>query len=300
MREKIKETYTKVSDILSGIMQHHVGAYSAQSAFFFMFSLIPIILLLLTVVRYTPVTKADVLTAVLQIFPSSVESLITSIVNQVYNQSMAIVPVTILVALWAAGKGVMAITSGLNLTYDCKETRNYVVLRIRATLYTVLFLLMIILLLVLSVFGNSLTNFVSEYIPLVGNVIDFIVSISTFISPVLMVGFMLLVYRFLPNRKDTFLRQLPGSIFTAIGWMIISWIFSIYLDVFQGFSTMYGSMTTIVLIMLWLYFTMYIILLGGEVNVIVFDQIIPARRARNEAQAKDQIEEQTDAQGGEG
>ena len=66
-----------------------------------MLCLIPIILLLLTLVRYTPVTKADVMAAVIQVFPSSVETLITSIVNQVYNQSMSIIPITVVVALWS-------------------------------------------------------------------------------------------------------------------------------------------------------------------------------------------------------
>lgn len=63
--------------------------------------------------------------------------------------------------------------------------------------------------------------------------------------------------------------QLMGAAFSAVGWMIVSWIFSVYLNIFKGFSSMYGSLTTIVLIMLWLYFCMYILLLGGEVNVIL-------------------------------
>ena len=65
--------------------------------------------------------------------------------------------------------------------------------------------------------------------------------------------------------------QLMGAAFSAVGWMIVSWIFSVYLDIFKGFSSMYGSLTTIVLIMLWLYFCMYILLFGGEVNVILQD-----------------------------
>ena len=62
-----------------------------------------------------------------------------------------------------------------------------------------------------------------------------------------------------------------GAAFSAVGWMIVSWSFSVYLDIFKGFSSMYGSLTTIVLIMLWLYFCMYILLLGGEVNMILRD-----------------------------
>ncbi len=262
-------------------MSHHVSAYAAQSAFFFMLSMIPIILLLLTLVQYTPATKADILAAVLQVFPSSAGSLITDIVNQVYNQTFTTVSLSVLVVLWSAGRGVMAITSGLNLINDYKETRSYIVIRIRATLYTVLFVLMITLLLLLSVFGDSLSKLLTQYAPMVGRVIDFIVSISAIVTPVLMVIFMLLVYRFLPNRKDTFFHQLPGSVFTAIGWMVVSWIFSIYLDIFPGFSSMYGSMATIVLVMLWLYFIMYIILLGGEVNRIVFTQLVTPKKEKD-------------------
>ena len=64
-------------------------------------------------------------------------------------------------------------------------------------------------------------------------------------------------------------KQLPGAIFTACAWQVISFVFSIYLDIFTGFTTMYGSLTMIILIMLWLYMCMYVILLGGEVNALL-------------------------------
>ena len=79
------------------LREDHVGAYAAQSAYFFMLCMIPIILLLITMVQYTPVTKADVMTAVIQVFPTSEDSMITSIVNQVYNQSSGIIPITVVV-----------------------------------------------------------------------------------------------------------------------------------------------------------------------------------------------------------
>ena len=99
-------------------------------------------------------------------------------------------------------------------------------------------------------------------------VIDFLLRFRTLLSFVVLTVFWILVYRFLPNRRDLLRRQLPGAVFTACGWLFISFIFSIYLDVFTGFSDMYGSLTTIILILLWLYGCMYIVLLGGEVNVL--------------------------------
>lgn len=69
--------------------------------------------------------------------------------------------------------------------------------------------------------------------------------------------------------------------------MIVSWIFSIYVDVFKGFSSMYGSLTTIVVIMLWMYFCMYITLLGGELNVRMYDKLFGAKDQENESKKKE-------------
>ncbi len=271
--KRIKDIYQKIMNITADIAADHVGAYAAQSAYFFMLCLIPIILLLITMVQYTPVTKADVMTAVIQVFPASVENLITSIVNQVYNQSMGIIPVTIIVAMWSAGKGVLAMASGLNCIYSCRETSNYIVLRIRSTVYTLLFIVVIILLLVLSVFGNTLNLFIARHIPFLKRIADWLIETRAVITPTVLVIFSLMLYKFLPNRRGRFRDQLPGAMFAAVGWMVISWVFSIYLDVFKGFSSMYGSLTTIVLIMLWMYFCMYCILLGGEMNVLMEGKI---------------------------
>ena len=160
-------------------------------------------------------------------------------------------------------------------------------LRIRATIYTVMFILVIILLLVLSVFGNALNIFIAEHIPILENLADQLIASRTIITLIVMIAFSLLIYKFLPNRKDKMLRQLPGAVFAAIGWMIVSWIFSIYVDVFKGFSSMYGSLTTIVVIMLWMYFCMYITLLGGELNVRMYDKLFDAKDQENESKKKE-------------
>ena len=268
----IKKQWERIKRILDRSMQSHVGAYAAQSAFFFILSLIPIILLLLTMVQYIPVTRSDVMKAVTEVFPKTVTPFLLSIINEVYSQSTAIIPVTILVALWSAGRGVLAITSGLNCIYQSKETRNYFYLRLRASIYTVLFLLVIISCLLLAVFGNRISLFVEMNVPVLQSAVEFLIRIRTTLTVGVMMLFCMLLYRFLPDVKikTKWKHQIPGAVFSAIGWQVISLIFSVYLDIFEGFSTMYGSLTTIILVMLWLYFCMYMILLGGVINITIF------------------------------
>lgn len=265
----MRSIITQILGFSKKIKRDHVSAYAAQSAFFLMLSLIPIILLLLTLVQYTPVTKADVMTAAYEIFPTTIRSTIISIINEVYNQSMAMIPLTAVVAIWSAGRGTLAIANGLNCVYGEEENRNFVYLRIRSGLYTLLLLIAVVLCLVLLGFGNSISLLVSEYIPGFRYVMEFIIEIRIISMIGLIVVFSTMLYKFLPNNCRRWKDQLPGAIFTAFGWSFASFIFSVYMDIFKGFSNMYGSLTTIVIIMLWLYLCMYILLLGGEMNVIL-------------------------------
>lgn len=267
MKEILKKAWGKFNDLLTADANDHTSAYAAMSAFFFVLSLIPIILLLLTLVQYTSITKVDVMSAVAQVVPESITPTMLVIVNQVYNQSVVVIPITILVALWSAGRGVLAMTSGLNWIYKSLETRNYLLLRIRATLYTILFIVVIVLTLVVLGFGNSISLFVDKYIPIATRIMKLLIEVRTVTAFFALTIFSLCIYRFLPNHKDKMRAQLPGALFTAVGWLVTSFFVSKYMEIFKGFEDMYGSLTTIVLIMLWLYFSMYIMLLGGKVNV---------------------------------
>ena len=228
----------------------HVSAYAAQSAFFLMLSMIPMILLLLTLVQYTPISKADVMKAAYEFFPTSVRTTIVSIIHEVYESTPKTLPFTIIVVVWSAGRGTLAITNGLNCVYGEEETRTYIYLRIRAGIYTLLLLVAVLLCLLFLGFGNGFSM------------------LHAMISICLLITFSVFVYKFLPNHDTVWKEQVPGAVFTAFGWIVASYIFSVYIDIFKGFSDMYGSLTTIIIIMLWLLFCMYILLLGGEVNVL--------------------------------
>ena len=267
MKEFIKKVRKGIGKLLEADANDHTGAYAAMSAFFFVLSLIPIILLLLTLVQYTPLTKIDVMSAVANVVPESITPAILAIVNQVYNQSVAVIPITVIVAMWSAGRGVLAVTAGLNCIYKSQETRNYLYLRIRATFYTVSFIVVIVVTLVVLGFGNSISLFVEEHVPIASHVTKFLIEIRTVTIFFGLIVFSLCIYKFLPNRKDRLFAQLPGAVFTAVGWLFTSFFVSKYMEIFKGFEDMYGSLTTIVLIMLWLYFSMYIMLLGGKVNM---------------------------------
>ena len=269
----MREIINRINKFINKVADDHVSAYAAQSAFFLMLSLVPIILLLMTLVRYTPITQTDIIEAANELFPKSIRATIISIINEVYRQTGTTISITVLMTLWSAGRGVLAISNGLNTIRGTKETRNYIMLRVRAAFYTVLFLLAIILSLVLLGSGNSISLLLNKHVPVIRYVLALIIKFRTVVMILILILFSISIYTFLPNKKGRFITQIPGAIFNALGWTLVSFLISIYMDIFKGFSNVYGSLTTIVLIMLWLYFCMYIMLLGGVINNLLEERL---------------------------
>lgn len=265
----ILKIYQKMQSFTNELNEKHVSAYAAKTAYFIMLSFIPILMLLFTLLQFTPLHKADVLSLFVGVFPSSIDPLVISIVDEIYGKSGTLISISAIIVLWTAGKGITAIIQGLNSVFDVKETRNYLVLRIYGAFYTVLMILAILLLLVLVVFGNKIqTNFLSN-IPLIGSITGAILKKRYVISICLLVLIFAVIYHFMPNTRIRFKYQLPGAVFTAASWSAFSFGFSVYVDYFSNMSNMYGSLTTIIIVMLWLYMCMYIMLIGAVINGIL-------------------------------
>ena len=127
-------------------------------------------------------------------------------------------------------------------------------------------IVVIIFSLVLIVFGNRILELIELHWPLVGSAIQFALRFKFIIFIGVLTLFSLVLYIVVPNRKSRIKYELPGAIFTALGWTIFSYVFSIYVDMSTGFAITYGSLATLVFIMLWLYACMNVLFIGAEIN----------------------------------
>ena len=123
-----------------------------------------------------------------------------------------------------------------------KEEFSYIYLRLKGILQTILFILIIVIGLIIAVFGRF--------------------------SKILVLFGLLLIYRVIPEHKVSFKSQFIGALFGMIAFNLVSYIFSKYLLIFRNFSFIYGSLTSFMLIMMWVYASFYIIFLGAEINKI--------------------------------
>ncbi len=255
----------------------HVSAYAAQAAYFLIMSFIPFVLFLTAIVQYTPLTYREVRQAIMSVVPENLQGFVLNIVAEVFSKSAAVLPLSALVALWSSGKGMQALVNGLNTIYHVKETRNWLVNRIYSMFYMFLFVLALIASLLLLVMGNRIHVLISGYVPFLGNVIGRILGAKTFLVFVMLFFVFLVLYRYLPNRRASLKSQVPGAFLTAVAWSVFSYLFSLYFTFFPDFSIMYGSLSTLILVMVWLYFCMNLLLYGAEINAYFESQFRQAK-----------------------
>lgn len=260
-------TMAKTKIFIEKCREDNISAFAAQSAFFIVLSLIPFVMLFISLVQYTPVTKSMIMDTINRIMPTYISPFLIGIINEMYQNSIGIVSAAAVTAVWSAAKGIQYLTNGLNRVYDIEETRNWILLRFRAILYTLMLIIAIIVSLVLMVFGNSLQHLIVQYLPIAAHITQGILRMRSLILMAVLMLFFCMLFKMLPNRRATFRSQIPGSIMGAVGWSLLSFGISIYVDYFHGFS-MYGSLTTVILVMLWLYFGIYILLVCAEINDI--------------------------------
>lgn len=247
--------------------QDKINAYAAQSAFFIILSIIPFLMVFSSLLQYTSITEEIVLEIIRRVMPEYIAPVMISLVNEVYNRSMGLISITAVAAVWSAAKGVQYMADGLNSVNDIEETRNWFVLRFWAVIYTVVFLVTVVFTLLVLVFGNSLHEIATNFIPFLKSISDFFANFRGIVMFAALTIFFDVIFALLPNKKLTLRSQFPGAAVCSVAWYIFSFGLSVYVDYFNGFS-MYGSLTTIALIMLWLYFCMYILLMSAEINVV--------------------------------
>ncbi len=266
MKREKRSAVTLLTGFMNRVSGDHVGAYATQAAYFLILSFIPCILFLTTLVRYTPLTYNVVRDAIVAFVPENIQSFVLGIVVDVYKRSTAIMPLSALVALWSAGKGMQSVINGLNTIYHVKETRNWLMTRIYAVFYTLCLVIALVICLLLLVLGNRIQEAVSVYFPFLGKIIGRVIGARTGLVFVVLFFVFLLLYKVLPNRPATFKSQIPGALIIAVAWSIFSYGFSFYFEIFPGFSNMYGNLTTIIMVMIWLYVCMNLLMYGAEIN----------------------------------
>lgn len=259
---KLLKKHTKW--FMDRVTRDRLDSTAAHSAFFLIISFLPFIALVLTLMQRIHFSSGvPILEAALGLFPDAVASFVEGLFPSPL-ESTGVLPVAIITAVWSSSMGMIAIIKGLDQIYEVKETRNYFLMRAMAVLYVLGFAVVILLTAALLLFGSTIYNYLLQHSP--PFFATLLMNFKSLVGFILLFLFFTLMFCFLPRRRIRFIHNLAGAAFGAAGWVLFSFFFSLFVENFSNFS-IYGSLATLVVLMYWLFFCMYILFLGAEVSM---------------------------------
>ena len=256
--------------LVSRVIDDDITALAAQLTYYLLLSFFPFLLLLLTMLGYSNLQTKDVLIYLRQIMPkSSFDLIYTTVIEVLGSRNGNLLSISIIGIIWSGSSGFRAIIKGLNKAYDEEETRPYLKILTISILFMVGLAAVIIAAVALVVFGQMLGEIIAQRLHLPSS---FILNWDIIRYLVTLGGMGVIfaaLYYFTPCRRLSFSQVIPGAVFSTLGWVIASLCFAYYVNNFNNYSSVYGGIGAVIVLMVWLYITSIIVLLGGEINALL-------------------------------
>lgn len=269
--ELLRQLIRKIRAALAFIRPMGIPLHSAYTCFFLILSLFPGLLLLLGLLRYTSIEVSDLMELLSGWLPNNLLSIAETLTATSYRHSSGVVvSVSAIAVLYSASRGMFGILGGLYAVHSTGSKKGYWQKKAASMVYTLAFLLLLLATLMLYLFGNAILDFLwmttDPALMALLSIVDFR---SIFLLALLSCLFAAM-YALLPGERSRLRHSLPGAIAAALGWLIFSQLFSIYVEYFTLYTNIYGSIYALALGMLWLYFCVSIFFYGGALNCYLY------------------------------
>lgn len=263
MKSKLKRLIKKLIKIAN---MPEMGILPGQLAFFFVLSIIPLIALLGSLAGSFGISIESILELLESIIPSSVVNMFEPIIT---GEGLTVgTAIFYISSFLLASNGTHSMILASNMIYDIKN-KDYLSRRIKAIIMIFVLVLLLIFILVVPAFGDHIVNFLASLIKnqLIGNNLILIYNILKYpLSLTFIFIGVKLLYTLAPDETIKSKYTNYGSVFTTIGWIVATEIYSIYVDVFSKYNLFYGSISNLLILMLWIYILAFIFVMGMVIN----------------------------------
>lgn len=266
--------YTKDGNILTTLLyrigKDNATGLAAQLSYYFLLALFPTLIFVLTLIPLFQISPDTITNLISENAPGKTAELITGIIDDVMqNANGGLFSFGLIAALWSASNGMTALMNAFNVAYDVEDGRNAIVLKVMSVFFTIIMVVVFGLAIALPIFGQQLGNLLFGPLGLESE-LRWVFSLIKFVLPLIVtfIVFMTL-YALAPNIKIKLLSVIPGAAFTTIVWLGSSALFGLYVNNFANYSKTYGSIGGIIVLMLWLFLTGLIIIIGAEINAVL-------------------------------
>jgi len=279
---------------MAGVRRTNCSRYAAALAYYFLFSLFPFLIFLTALLAYLPVGDwfEQVVALLSRFMPGAALELVRDYLSDLLSQQRSgLLSFGILIALWAASNGMLAISDALNHAYGVDEGRPFWKVRGLAILLTLGLTIFLIASIVLLIFGPQLGAYVANWVGL-GVVFEMVWNILRWPVILILVTIAIAaIYYFAPDVEQQWKWLAPGSLFAVTLWTILSLGFSYYVNNFGSYDKTYGSIGAIIVMLTWMYASGFVVLVGGEINAEIEHASADGKNP-GEKQASDSVKHQ--------
>lgn len=231
-----------ISEVWKRFSRDDIPGIAAQLSYFFLLSLFPFLIFLLTLVGFLPISADQVLGMIRDYAPGNTMEIIEENIEVLMNQqNRGLLSIGIIGSLWAASHGIYALMKIFNRAYETEENRSFFQSRFIAIVLTVAMLLVTITVLLLPVFGRILGEFIFSFLGLTETFLQIWNALRWISSFVIMVIVLACLYKLAPDERIPFAHAFPGAIFAAVCWQLVSLAFAFYVENFGNYSAAYGA-----------------------------------------------------------
>jgi len=256
-----------------GMQKGSITQRASSLSFNFFLALFPAIIFFFTLIPYLPITNFQTtLFEILQTFlPSNAFETVKSTISDIItNKRSGLLSVGFIMTLYFATNGVNAIIEAFNHTYHTVETRSWIRQRLISLFLVIILSVLLIISILLITIGSFVLNYLVDYGILKGQLTIYLLFASRWIILLAMLFFgVSFLYYFAPAKKKTFRFISAGSTLATILTLIATLGFNYYVANFSKYNALYGSIGTLIIVLMWIYFNAIILLIGFELNASI-------------------------------
>jgi membrane protein len=264
-----REIGSTLKHVYGDIMKNHTMAMAAGLSYYFVMSLFPLLILAAAIVSFLPVPDLfeKILSAMQRVIPADSMGLVRGILKDVITPNKgSFLTLGILGTLWSASGGFASLIEALNVAYDVPETRPFYKTRVLAIGLMLVIGSMLVLGAVSMFLGPEFGTWISAKLGLSW----MFVKMWPLLRWSVAIGFTViaveLMFFWAPNVKQNFWSTLPGATIGVSFWIGASYLLGMYFRHFANFNKTYGTLGAAVALMVWLYWSWFVILIGAEIN----------------------------------
>jgi membrane protein len=246
---------------------------AAQIAFYAMLGLFPFMIFVLSVISMFPVDldlQAYLLESLNDQMPSEAANYVTNIVMDLLpQQNQGLLSFGLLASLWGASMAIGALITTINRAYNIRPRRNIAQQKVLSIVLTLGLSAMWLLAVTIILVGPELTQKLFQLMHIASETNTFWTSVRLPMAFLLNLGALSILYYVAPEAKQRFRWILPGAVTSTILWFGASQVFRYFLQNFGQYNKTYGSLATVVILMIWLWISGLLFLLGAEINALM-------------------------------